>query len=208
MSQQGTATLPGAIPVHCVVINETSDYTYSLSTIRQSCSGGLGCVQGVVSFGYTTSSGSSVSECQGSLAAACSDIQAAVTAGCSSGCVSDCSCSCIGSNCNCGSYSLGCPDPCQCSLSGESNSQYLTFNVPGSYVLLIYNVYRTVPFAYVTTIGVAFVYSIDGTTITASIPTITGFSLRLEDVTSPTSVVAEASASETPEFFLKYTPPS
>jgi hypothetical protein len=232
MAQQGTSISQGSVPVQCAFINGTANYTYILSSIRQSCSGGPGCIGGMVGFGYSLGSGYQASKCSGAFTQECSNVLETTTAGCSSNCTSACSGSCSGADCNCASYNLGCPDPCvtslnckcagcvssstvdcSCSVIGCTSSdreygrQNLVFNVPGSRVVLIYDVYVSASSAYLTTIGIEFICSNDGTTLTASIPATTGFSLSSDDSSSATSVTVDVSSTTVPEITLVYTAP-
>lgn len=210
-AQQATSVSEGVVPVECVFINGTSKYTYVLSSMRQSCTGGSGCIGGMVGFGYLKGSGFPLSKCDGSFTSECKNVSANTTAGCAANCACNCSGSCSGSDCNCATYSLGCPDSCVTSLAYQSSSsefgeQNLVFNVPGARLVLVYDVYATASSAYLTTIPVAFSYSANGTTLTAAIPTTTGFSIASEDTSSSSSVTVDISPTSVPEITLRYDP--
>lgn len=71
-------------------------------------------------------------------------------------------------------------------------------------LIIIYDVYFSSSSAYVTTIPVSIACSEDGSALIASIPKITGFTIRSGDgEPSMTSVMVEASVSSTAQFILK-----
>lgn len=129
---------------YCDVNNGTTDYTYMLATITQSCTGGDGCdnKEATVSVGEN-----SWTTCG----------QAAVTAYCSGFDPS------TDSNCSCGT---GCKTYCQCSL-GNNGNQRLYFTASGAYAVITYDIHQTDPWIYNATVNVKIQY--DGTNFNASL---------------------------------------
>lgn len=105
---------------YCDVNNGTTDYTYMLATITQSCSGTNECTNGEATVSVGENSWTTCG-------------QAAVTAYCS-GCDPS-----TDSNCSCGT---GCKTYCQCSL-GNNGNQRLYFTASGAYAVITYDIFET-----------------------------------------------------------------